>query len=55
MPIDVPEVAMMTSQQPSSAALPAKHHPEAMPTIGTRPLSAPNLAKAVVSSPVITA
>ncbi len=37
MPIDASGVAMITSQHPSSAALPAKHHPEAMPTIGTSP------------------
>ena len=30
-------VAMITSQQPSSAALPAKQRPELMPTSGTRP------------------
>ena len=33
-------VAMITSQQPSSAALPAKQRPESMPTSGTRPLTA---------------
>ena len=33
-------VAMMTSQQPSSAALPAKQRPAAMPTRGTWPLRA---------------
>ena len=55
MPIDVPSVAMMTSQQPSSAALPAKHQPEAMPTRGTRPLNRPKSAKAWVSRPVMTA
>ena len=32
-------VAMTTSQQPSSAALPAKQKPEFTPTSGTRPLS----------------
>ena len=55
IPIELPSVAMMTSQQPSSAALPAKHQPEAIPTSGTRPLSRPKSAKAWVSSPVITA
>ena len=33
-------VAMITSQQPSSAALPAKQRPELMPTSGTSPLTA---------------
>ena len=37
MPMLASSVAMMTSQQPSSAALPAKQRPEAMPTSGTRP------------------
>ena len=50
-----PPVAMMTSQQPSRAAFPAKHRPEAMPTSGTRPLSRPNRANAWVSRPVMTA
>ena len=35
MPIDELAVAMITSQQPSSDALPAKQRPEVMPTIGT--------------------
>ena len=33
---------MITSQQPSSAALPAKQRPEAIPTRGTSPLSRAN-------------
>ncbi len=37
IPIDEFAVAMMTSHDPSSAALPAKHRPELMPTIGTQP------------------
>ena len=48
-------VAMMTWQHPSSAALPAKQRPDTTPTRGTIPLSAPNRAKASVSSPVTTA
>ena len=55
MPSEVPGVAMITSQHPRRAALPAKQKPEATPTSGTRPLRAPNSAKAMVSSPVITA
>ena len=39
MPMLEPSVAMTTSQQPSMAALPAKHRPEVMPTKGTRPVS----------------
>ena len=38
MPMFESSVAMITSQQPSSAALPAKQRPEVMPTSGTRPL-----------------
>ena len=30
-------VAMMTSQQPRSAVLPAKQRPEVRPTLGTQP------------------
>ena len=37
MPIVEFSVAMMTSQQPSSTALPAKQRPDAMPTSGTKP------------------
>ena len=40
MPIELSRVAMTTSQQPSSAALPAKQRPATMPTSGTRPLEA---------------
>jgi hypothetical protein len=43
-------LAMITSQQPSSAALPAKQRPETMPTRGTNPDSAPNERKVGVSS-----
>ena len=46
---------MMTSQQPSSAALPAKQRPPTTPTIGTSPLSRANRAKASVSRPVTAA
>ena len=43
---------MTTSQQPSSAALPAKQRPELMPTSGTRPLrAAPNRLNAMQSRP----
>jgi hypothetical protein len=42
MPMFEPSVAMTTSQQPSSAALPAKHRPDVMPTSGTSPLRRPN-------------
>ena len=55
MPIVASGVAMMTWQQPSSAALPAKQRPDTMPTSGTRPLRAPKSAKASVSSPVTVA
>ena len=55
MPMLASGVAMMTSQQPSSAALPAKQRPETTPTSGTSPLSAPKRAKASVSRPVTTA
>src|ERR1035437_4520466 len=37
MPMVELAVAMMTSQQPSITALPAKHRPEVMPISGTRP------------------
>ncbi len=47
MPIELSRVAMMTSQQPSSAALPAKQRPATMPTSGTRPLRRAKLAKVV--------
>ena len=55
MPRLVSAVAMITSQQPSSAALPAKHRPPTTPTIGTSPLSLANKANASVSSPVTDA
>ena len=51
MPMLEFSVAMMTSQQPSSAALPAKQRPETMPTRGARPLSAAKARKLGVSSP----
>ena len=51
MPIEAFSVAMMTSQQPSSAALPAKQRPETMPTSGTSPDSSAKMWKVVVSSP----
>ena len=46
-----PSVAMMTSQQPSSAALPAKHRPDTMPTSGTRPDSRPKVWNVGTSRP----
>ena len=42
MPMLRVSVAMITSQQPSSAALPAKQRPATMPTSGTWPESAAN-------------
>ena len=39
MPMWLSRVAMITSLQPSSAALPAKQRPATMPTTGTWPLS----------------
>jgi hypothetical protein len=51
MPMVESSVAMTTSQQPSRAALPAKHRPEAMPMRGTWPLSRANRWNAIVSSP----
>ena len=42
-------VAMITSQQPSNAALPAKQKREVMPTIGTRPLRRAKEVKVGVS------
>jgi len=38
MPMLLRLVAMITSLQPSSAALPAKQRPATMPTTGTWPL-----------------
>ena len=51
MPTLASGVAMTTWQHPSRAALPAKQRPDTTPTRGTRPLSAPNSAKASVSRP----
>ena len=51
MPMLAPSVAMTTSQQPSRAALPAKHRPDAIPTRGTLPLSRAKRWKAMVSRP----
>ena len=51
MPMFEPSVAMITSQQPSSAALPAKQRPDTMPTSGTSPLSSANRANAMQSRP----
>ncbi len=39
MPMFEPSVAMITSQQPSSTALPAKQRPVVIPTSGTKPES----------------
>ena len=47
----LPSVAMITSQQPSSAALPAKQRPATMPISGTWPDNAARLRKVVQSSP----
>jgi hypothetical protein len=41
IPIFDPAVAIITSQHPSSAALPAKHRPDVIPTSGTSPLIRP--------------
>ncbi len=54
MPMLASAVAITTSQQPSSAALPAKQRPEAMPTSGTRALSRPKRLNARQSSPDTT-
>ena len=51
MPRLAPSVAMMTSQQPSSAALPAKQRPATMPISGTCPDSAASARKVLQSSP----
>ncbi len=51
MPMLAFSVAMITSQQPSSEALPAKQRPVVMPIIGTSPLSCANRANVVVLSP----
>ena len=55
MPIELSRVAMTTSQQPSSAALPAKQRPATMPISGTRPLRRAKLAKVVTCRPATTA
>ena len=48
-------VAMITSQQPASTALPAKQRPDTTATSGTSPESRPNSSKArVVSCAAIT-
>ena len=51
MPIELSRVAMTTSQQPSSAALPAKQRPATMPISGTWPLRRAKLAKVVTCRP----
>ena len=51
MPMLASGVAMMMSQQPSSAALPAKQLPDAMPMRGTSPDRRAHNANAMVSSP----
>ena len=51
MPMVLFSVAMMTSQHPSRAALPAKHRPETIPTSGTRPESDAKPRKLGVSRP----
>ena len=51
MPMLASSVAITTSQQPSSAALPAKQFPEAIPTSGTSPLRRANRLKARQSRP----
>ena len=53
MPMVVFLVAMITSQQPSSAALPAKQRPATMPTSGTRPERRANCPKVGTSRPVM--
>ncbi|MCY1299765.1 hypothetical protein D9M70_493040 [compost metagenome] len=51
MPILALRVAMITSQQPSSAALPAKQRPDTTPTSGTSPESRAMPTKVWQSSP----
>ena len=46
-----PSVAMITSQQPRMAALPAKHRPEVTPIMGTSPDSPPHSQNARQSRP----
>ena len=51
MPMLALRVLMITSAQPSSAALPAKQRPCTTPTTGTWPDSAANWLKVWLSSP----
>ena len=51
MPMLALRVAMITSQQPSSAALPAKQRPDTTPTVGTSPDSLAMPTKVWQSSP----
>ena len=51
MPMLLPSTAITRSQQPSSAALPAKQRPATMPISGTWPDSAAKRPKVVQSSP----
>ena len=50
MPMFEPAVAMITSQQPSSEALPAKQNRDVTPTRGTSPDSRAIAANVGVSS-----
>ena len=54
MPMFESFVAMITSQQPSSEALPAKQRPVVMPTMGTRPLSVANCENVRVRPSVLS-
>ncbi len=54
MPMLASRVAMIVSQHPSSAALPAKQRPAAIPTVGTSPDRRAKSSKARVSSPAMT-
>ena len=54
MPMLLARVAMITSAQPSNAALPAKQRPCTMPTTGTLPDSAANWLKVWLLSPATT-
>ena len=54
MPMVALRVAMMTSAQPSSAALPAKQRPCTMPTSGTWPDKRANWMNEVQSRPATT-
>ena len=55
MPILEPRVAMITSQQPSRAALPAKQRPATMPITGAGPLNPAKRAKVVICRPATIA